>query len=511
MRPSRLIPFALLAAASTASALDLGNTVFYGDSITQGGAGYASYRYEVWKYLVDNNVGHTFVGSQTGAYQNNAGTIPSYQGQTFSNVHDGHWGWRASWESGAVALPSGRYNTNNLGSGVLSNWLGLTNTYQVNGDSTGMTTTNISTATYSGATYTPDTAFILLGTNDIGSSGGPKDTTGDATYANISLMVQQLQQKNPNVRVYLLSVPPAASFTTTMQSAVSNLNASLAANNLSTGTSSVSYVDIRHGFDPASGASTHDGTHPSAQGQKVVANNIAAALGLGPRTVGLVRRDAAAFVTQRVTSLPGTTAGTALYRTGTGWSVGTGGTMALNASGGASVLQSNWAIASGATYSVEVELQMLAGGTNNNFVFWADDGTGGAVAGFLRVYADKTAWGYTGANAYTSVLDYNANTDGFHSFRLVYDGAAYQVWRDGMLIGESLAGSSAVAGSNKLLLGNYTSSETTAAIVKSVSIDTTGAYAAASLAAVPEPSAYGLMGAAGLAVAVFARRRRKAV
>ena len=505
------LSFAILLAAG-ASALDLGNTVFLGDSITQGGQGYASYRMEVWKYLVDDGVNFNFVGSQTGAYANNAGTIPTYQGQTFSNVHDGHWGWRASWESGAVPLLDGRYGTNNLGTGVLTNWLGLASTYRTAGTDG---VTNLTTRTYTGSTYTPNTAFILLGTNDIASSGGTNRTAAQV-YADIGAMVSQLQTANANVRVYLLSVPDSANMNATQLATVATLNANLSANAgaaWSTGTSTVSYADIRTGFVPTTAGTSStqtDGTHPNAQGQKVIANHIASALGIGPRTVGLTRRDGVALATQQVSALPGTTAGAPLYRSGSGWSTGGDGKMNLNASGSASTLRSDWALTAGANYTVEVDLQMLTGATNNNFVIWADDGAGGAVAGFLRIYADKTAWGYTGTNTYTSVLDFNANTGVFHNFRMVYDGSAYQVWRDGLLIGESLAGSAGASVTNNLTLGNYAGAETTNAIVNRVSLDTSGAYAPVSITAVPEPAEYGLFGAAGITVATLIRRRRRA-
>ena len=66
-----------------------------GDSITQGRGGdkpEQSYRYPLWKILVDNDIKHTFVGSMNKGFESTP-TYPDYKGQTFSNINEGHWGW----------------------------------------------------------------------------------------------------------------------------------------------------------------------------------------------------------------------------------------------------------------------------------------------------------------------------------------------------------------------------------------------------------------------------------
>jgi hypothetical protein len=65
--------------------------------------------------------GYLFTGLVSGAYQSNAGTTPDVNGQVFSTVHEGHYGWRASWINGRIALPSDRRSANR-GEGTLLNW-----------------------------------------------------------------------------------------------------------------------------------------------------------------------------------------------------------------------------------------------------------------------------------------------------------------------------------------------------------------------------------------------------
>jgi hypothetical protein len=142
-----------------------GKLVFIGDSITQGGNGnYPSYRYTIFKYLAGNSVtnlaasGYKFTGSNSGPFQNCSITTPNVNGQTFENNHDGHFGWRASWICARVALPAGRYNSNNLGSGTVLNWTGQTHTFG---------TGDAGLRPYTGTNYTPDTVSIMIGINDL--------------------------------------------------------------------------------------------------------------------------------------------------------------------------------------------------------------------------------------------------------------------------------------------------------------------------------------------------------
>jgi lysophospholipase L1-like esterase len=73
-----------------------------GDSITQGRAGSKngqklptySWRYELWKMLVDNDLDEKvdFVGSLKGGFQGSPDWA-DYKGKVFDRDHEGHWGW----------------------------------------------------------------------------------------------------------------------------------------------------------------------------------------------------------------------------------------------------------------------------------------------------------------------------------------------------------------------------------------------------------------------------------
>ena len=73
-----------------------------GDSITQGRADKGeetpatqSWRYPLWKALVDAGVEFGFVGSMTKGF-NGSPSWPDYKGRQFDRDHEGHWGW-PSW------------------------------------------------------------------------------------------------------------------------------------------------------------------------------------------------------------------------------------------------------------------------------------------------------------------------------------------------------------------------------------------------------------------------------
>jgi acyl-CoA thioesterase I len=79
-----------------------------GNSIAQGGETHPSFRYQLWKKLIDAEVKFEFVGSlETNWYRNAPDTEQGadvaspvyedeYKGQTFTNRHEGHWGWNTS-------------------------------------------------------------------------------------------------------------------------------------------------------------------------------------------------------------------------------------------------------------------------------------------------------------------------------------------------------------------------------------------------------------------------------
>ena len=150
---------------------DFGNVVFIGDSISEGssirpnGDGNYSWRYSFWKKMIDEGVSFEFVGSRISNYQGNS-AYPNYMGYVFENRHESIWGTTSAERSITLAPYFNDLNRD-------------------------------------GSNKTADTAFILLGTNDIFASTSPLDVRD-----NIQVLVNGLQNANDTVSVYLISIPP---------------------------------------------------------------------------------------------------------------------------------------------------------------------------------------------------------------------------------------------------------------------------------------------------------------
>jgi lysophospholipase L1-like esterase len=134
-----------------------------GDSITQGRRGSGidldpscngpvlTYRYPLWKKLVDAGASFKFVGSMTGGF-NGDPNWADYAGRSFDRAHEGHWGWKLT-----DVLPK------------LPGWL----------------------AGYEA----PDVAIVMLGTND---GGAP---TVDDMVATAGKIIDALRARNPRIVV----------------------------------------------------------------------------------------------------------------------------------------------------------------------------------------------------------------------------------------------------------------------------------------------------------------------
>lgn len=435
-----------------------GKIVFIGDSITQGGNGdHPGYRYTVFKHLANKSVpinastGYKFTGSVTGPYANSALTTPNVNGQVFENIHDGHYGWRASWENARIALPAGRYNTNNLGNGTVLNWTGQSTTYA---------TANAGILTYTGTTYVPDTVSIMIGINDLAdgvSETQLRDDTGT--------LIDQLRARNPNVRIFinkLLHTNQSAARDTQVNNFNSLLPALVTTKNTANTQSPVWLVDADTGFNPVT--MTYDNIHPNASGEQYVGDRIAAALGLletpmasasvsaPPHTEsgsaaftskfeGHEIWNGTAFVngwaqtgtpTKTITDLTDLK----VVNTGTCWIEGT---------------NSGWNTANNGNWTFETRLKFITNA--NGFIIWLGTDTQKV---FVEVYGDRTQ--DNGNNTFNVAHD---NLDGqFHTFRVAHDAgnAKYHVWRDGVRL-TPVAGVAydGVGTESRLIMGDYTS------------------------------------------------------
>lgn len=204
------------------AAADPVRIVCIGDSITQGRKGGGanvptlSYRYPLWKKLVDLDAKVDFVGSLAGGFEGDP-EWPDYKGKSFDREHEGHWGWT----SRAVREK-------------LPEWI---------------------------KGYTPDVALILLGAND----ANPKlNMTVDDTAKEIEQILGILRSKNPKVTVLLGGPFMEWKPFPDMRSRFETL-----AKSTSTAASPVVAVDLSKGWvskPDAPGTHTVDWVHPNADG-----------------------------------------------------------------------------------------------------------------------------------------------------------------------------------------------------------------------------------------------------
>lgn len=213
-----------LAASDTFKLVVIGGVVKIlpvGDSITQADINHNSYRYELFKLLID--AGHVpgedfdLIGSQP---SNDGGDPPGlqvdYNGYAFDKDNEGHWGQRADMVLGYL-----------------------------NG-------------------YAPDIALVHLGTNDV------KDGETNAQIVqDLQNVVNRLQQLNPNVQIYLALLIPAqnAGFPNLTPANISALNTAIQNSNLAE-PPNVTLVDQNDGYTVAD---NFDGIHPNPTGEGKVA------------------------------------------------------------------------------------------------------------------------------------------------------------------------------------------------------------------------------------------------
>ncbi len=287
--------FVSIASASSTSSTDLGTVMYVGDSITHG-VNSASYRWELHKIFVDNGFTCDSVGVKTGNYSGGVSAGTTYGGVAFNNVHSSQASARA-WEI-AGRKDGARFDDSNI-----MNWLGQSSTKN-NG------------AAYTGQTFTgenaPDTYFLLIGTNDLLSDISSNKLSTQLTSIQSNLLNEggdmdtilgSMRKSNPDSRVVVLSIP---CWTTHANNNAAATHEAVAAYNTAleewaARQTNVTLVDVNEGMldvasaTPFAGCSSMfnkpgtDGLHPNAQGDLIMAGNIAKALGYAGRSVGQER------------------------------------------------------------------------------------------------------------------------------------------------------------------------------------------------------------------------------
>lgn len=188
-----------------------------GDSITQGDASYQSYRYPLWKKLVDRSANVDLVGSIDTNYNGNP-QWPDYMGKQFDRDHEGHWGWKVEEVIDKV-----------------DGWL---------------------------ASYTPDIVLMHLGTNDMF-----RDDDIDETVVELKELVTHLRAANPRVIVFVAE-PILANYKVQSLALLRDAIA-VSMPGFSTDASPLFLVDQGAGFSVE--LNTHDGVHPNASGEELMA------------------------------------------------------------------------------------------------------------------------------------------------------------------------------------------------------------------------------------------------
>ncbi len=219
-----------------------------GDSITQGNTGHWTYRYPLWKMLIDAGVDFDLVGSLN-YFDNINPAIPPYRGVPFDFDHEGH----VFFQSGEIAGPLPGWMSGSLGS--------------------------------SGG-YTPDIALVHVGTNDALLA-----IAVPTTVTNLTSIITSLRARNPRVQVLLAKIistysflDPAGAVNARMTAINDQIDGIAAATDRPD--SRVIVVDQNTGFLPnhtvaaPTGGDTYDGVHPSPAGEEKMARRWLEALQL---------------------------------------------------------------------------------------------------------------------------------------------------------------------------------------------------------------------------------------
>ena len=287
---------------SADASVEVGRVMCVGDSITHGSFA-PSYRWPLHKIFVDNGVKFEFVGVNVGNQPQKYGVTPGivYAGVPFNNRHS------AICSERAFEIAGRRNKSGRLGNSNIFDWLGLDKTYK------GKFRINP-------ATQMPDVFILLIGTNDTYSDYGDRGGISAGNFYKITLrnllgpggdmdkIIGAMRQAAPKARILLLTVPTWHDGTrytnkkadyAVMADYNEKLKAWAAEKNLEVVDVNRYLVDISRTDKPGVGEeqffNARDHLHPTAQGDMLIAADLAKVLGVGGRTVGLERKPIADF------------------------------------------------------------------------------------------------------------------------------------------------------------------------------------------------------------------------
>jgi len=233
--PGLLAALVIITGPNAAQAEDVYRILPLGDSITQAEANRASYRYPLWKMLVDSEIEFDFVGSlrkHQDRFTQGTPPHPDYKGRSFDKDHEGHFGWNTE------GIIHGRDVDNGSGKGKLRQWI---------------------------KGYDADIVLMHLGTNDAFNR-----QSNESTVKDMKKIIRILRRDNPDVTILLAKVTPV-DYRPGNAEAVESLNQAIpqVAGDMHTERSPVILVDHFSGFDPDE--HTYDGVHPNEAGEKLMA------------------------------------------------------------------------------------------------------------------------------------------------------------------------------------------------------------------------------------------------
>ena len=184
-----------------------------GDSITDGQVGRNSYRYFLYRRLIDAGYGVDFVGGRT---RNDVGDPANFD---YDQNHEGHSGWRAE----------------NILENIV-NWV---------------------------QSYNPEIVLLHIGTNDIW-----RGDSVASTVSEVAGIIDAIRGVNPGIKIVLAQIIPLVNF----EAQIANYNSQLAtmvAGKVADG-ASVSVVDMFNNF--SINDDTFDGVHPNNTGASKMAD-----------------------------------------------------------------------------------------------------------------------------------------------------------------------------------------------------------------------------------------------
>ncbi|MEG0428017.1 MAG: SGNH/GDSL hydrolase family protein [Akkermansia sp.] len=433
--------------ASTTNLAPVGRIAHLGDSITEMEG---CYRISLWKCFVDNDVPFNPTGTSRKPSQ------LTYRGQTFPNIYDGHSSWRTD------HLLEGKKNTPGLGGeGQLSDWI----------------------ASMKKSATLPDTMTLLIGINDLSWARGEAPEPPQM-LANIGKIIKQYKLANPKVNIHLFSVldsdqawqhDPNRTNSTAYNKM---LKAKIEAGSYG---SSVFFHDITPGFTPIKGITADDmGVHPTEQGALIVAGNMAKALGIGSRTVGLSRRETTQLATQ-VTFTKGkskqTMTANHIQSSSNQWIYPSPKTATLATLGKDASLSATWSPTPTGEFSLNLTLLLKKTSTETN-TFCIQVGNGMTENGIITLTPDKLTWGDDKGTLYSGEL-----TQKPLNLRIVYRSAdnanglkaGYYIWVNDVLVGDAKSGT-LTAKSAGFRIGSINASTPCNASVTQIAYDDKAAF-----------------------------------